>query len=65
MDHKAYEKWKAEQPVAAPQPPLIDFNDGNYTWAETTIVTTVVVGIILGLWLLGRWLFKDEENNND
>ena len=61
MDHKAYEKWKAEQPVLPPQPPLIDFDDGHYTWAETTLVTSVVVGIILGVWLLGKFLFRDRD----
>jgi hypothetical protein len=61
MDHKAYEKYRAEQPVLAPQPPLFDFADDHYTWAEVTVVTTVVVGIILALWLLGKILFKDKE----
>jgi len=61
MDNKAYEHYKAEQKVLAPQPPLFDFDDGHYTWAETTLVTTVVVGIILGVWLLGKFLFRDRE----
>ena len=61
MDHRAYEKWKAEQPVLAPQPPLFDFQDGEHTWAEVTLVTAVVVGAVFGLWLLGKIIFRDKE----
>ena len=65
MDHKAYEKYRAEQPVLPPQPPLFDFADDHYTWAEVTVVTTVVVGIILALWLLGKIIFRDKEPKDE
>jgi len=61
MDHKAYEHYKAEQKVLAPQPPLFDFGDGEHTWAEVTVVTAVVVGAVFALWLLGKILFRDRE----